>query len=65
MIDREYIRRENEAHDNLVKKGYECWGMTSDFKKVCITKGHHPAKRPSEYEQYYFDNWQEADKNLN
>lgn len=63
-MDREYVRKENEAHDSLVKKGYECWGKTSDFSKVYITKGHSPTKYTSEYETYYFDNWQEADKAL-
>lgn len=65
MADREFIEKENRAHDSLQRKGYTCWGRTADFKKVYITKGYHPAKYPSEYEEHYFDNWQQADAALN
>ncbi len=70
MIDRNYIRRENEAHDSLMSKGYTPQGADKGFKSVCVMKFEHPefydnpVKR-GKCEVYHFKNWQEADAKLN
>lgn len=69
MIDREYIIAENQAHNNLVKKGYTPQGADKGFKTVCVMKFEHPEfyNNPvmcGKCEVYHFKNWQEADAKL-
>lgn len=69
MIDREFIIAENQAYDNLIKKGYTPQGINQDFKTVCVMKFEHPefwynpVKR-GKREVFHFKNWQEADTKL-
>lgn len=69
MIDREYIKAENKAHKNLIKKGYTPQGADNGFKTVCVMKfehpefWNHPIKR-GKSEVFHFKNWQEADAKL-
>lgn len=69
MIDREYIIAENQAYDNLIKKGYTPQGANKDLKTVCVMKFEHPEfyehpiKR-GKCEVFNFKNWQEADAAL-
>ncbi len=69
MINREYIVAENQAYDNLIKKGYTPQGADKDFKSVCIMKFEHPEfyehpiKR-GKCEVFHFRNWQDADAAL-
>lgn len=69
MINREYIKAENEAYDNLIKKGYTLQGADGNFKTVCVMKfehpefWNHPIKR-GKCEVFHFKNWQEADLKL-
>lgn len=69
MIDREYIKAENKAHENLIKKGYTPQGADNGLKTVCVMKfehpehWNHPIKR-GKYEVFHFKNWQEADSTL-
>lgn len=69
MIDREYIRAENEAYENLIKKGYTPQGADRSFKTVSVMKFEYPEFRENpvkrgKCEVYHFKNWQEADANL-
>ena len=69
MIDREYIIAENQAYDNLVKKGYTPQGADKDFKTVCVMKFEHPEfygnpLKCGKREIFHFKNWQEADAKL-
>ena len=69
MIDRGYIKAENRAYDNLVRKGYTPQGADAGFKTVCVMKFEHPEfynhpVKCGKREIYHFKNWQEADKNL-
>lgn len=69
MIDREYIKEENKAYKNLIKKGYTPQGTDNGFKTVCVMKfehpefWNHPIKR-GKCEVFHFKNWQEADTKL-
>lgn len=70
MIDRGYIKRENNAYDNLVSKGYTPQGADEGFKSVCVMKFEHPEfygnpVKCGKCEVYHFKNWQEADAQLN
>jgi hypothetical protein len=66
---REYINAENQAYDDLIKKGYTPQGADKGFKTVCVMKFEHPefwenpAKR-GKCEVYHFKNWQEAAETL-
>lgn len=69
MIDREYIIAENEAYDNLIKKGYTPQGANINFKSVCVMKFEHPEfwNNPIKHgkcEVFRFKDWQEADATL-
>lgn len=69
MIDREYFRAENEAYENLIKKGYTPQGADRSFKTVSVMKFEYPEFRENpvkrgKCEVYHFKNWQEADSNL-
>ncbi len=69
MIDREYFRAENEAYENLIKKGYTPKGADRSFKTVSVMKFEYPEFRENpvkrgKCEVYHFKNWQEADANL-
>lgn len=69
MIDREYIRAENKAYDNLVRKGYFPQGADHTLKTVCVMWVEHtefkdhPVKR-GERKLFFFNSWQEADAAL-
>lgn len=69
MIDRDYIKAENKAYDNLVEKGYTPQGVDRNLKTVCVMKfehpeySEHPVKR-GKCEVFKFKNWQEADMSL-
>lgn len=69
MIDRDYIKAENKAYDNLVEKGYTPQGVDRNLKTVCVMKfehpeySEHPVKR-GKCEVLKFKNWQEADMSL-
>lgn len=69
MIDREYIIAENQAYDNLIKKGYTPQGINQNFKTVCVMKFEHPEfwdnpVKCGKREVFHFKNWQEADTKL-
>ena len=36
MIDRQYMRDDNTAHDELERLGHKPQGATDDFKLVCV-----------------------------
>ena len=42
MIEREYIKAENEAHENLIEKGYTPQGADNHLKTVCVMKFEYP-----------------------
>lgn len=69
MIDRDYIKAENEAYKCLIANGFTPQGADPGFKTVCVMKFEHPeywqnpVKR-GEYEVYHFKNWQEAKEKL-
>ena len=69
MIDREYIKAENEAYEKLRENGYTPQGADKDFKTVCVFKfehpefWEHPVKRGKQ-EVFHFKNWQEAAEKL-
>ena len=58
--DKEYIKAENKAYNELVKYGYCPQGVTKDFKKVIVFKIKNKNKNDEEKEIYYFNNYQEA-----
>ena len=69
MIDREHIIAENQAYDNLIKKGYTPQGADESFKTVCVMKFTYPEfwENPvkcGKREVFHFKNWQEADEKL-
>lgn len=69
MIDREYIIAENQAYDNLIKKGYTPQGINQNFKTVYVMKFEHPEfgdnpVKCGKREVFHFKNWQEADTKL-
>ena len=60
LKDKEYIKAENNAYNELVKYGYYPQGVTKDFKKVIVFKIKNKNKNNEEKEIYYFNNYQEA-----
>lgn len=60
LEDKEYIKAENNAYNELVKYGYCPQGVTKDFKKVIVFKIKNKNKNNEEKEIYYFNNYQEA-----
>lgn len=60
LEDKEYIKAENNAYNELVKYGYCPQGVTKDFKKVIVFKIKNKNKNDEEKEIYYFNNYQEA-----
>lgn len=60
LKDKEYIKAENNAYNELVKYGYCPQGVTKDFKKVIVFKIKNKNKNNEEKEIYYFNNYQEA-----
>lgn len=60
LEDKEYIKAENNAYNELVKYGYYPQGVTKDFKKVIVFKIKNKNKNNEEKEIYYFNNYQEA-----
>lgn len=58
--DKEYVKAENNAYNELVKYGYYPQGATKDFKKVIVFKIKNKNKNNEEKEIYYFNNYQEA-----
>ena len=60
LKDKEYIKAENNAYNELVKYGYLPQGVTKDFKKVIVFKIKNKNKNNEEKEIYYFNNYQEA-----
>ena len=60
LEDKEYIKAENNAYNELVKCGYYPQGVTKDFKKVIVFKIKNKNKNNEEKEIYYFNNYQEA-----
>lgn len=66
---KEYIKAENKAHDDLIQNGYTPQGADKGFKTICVMKFEHPefwgnpAKR-GKCEVYHFKNWQEAAESL-
>lgn len=69
MTNREFIKAENKAYENLINKGYTPQGADNGFKTVCVMKFehpefyNHPIKR-GKCEIFHFKNWQEADSAL-
>ena len=60
LEDKEYIKAENNAYNELVKYGYYPQGTTKDFKKVIVFKIKNKDTNNEEKEIYYFNNYQEA-----
>ena len=60
LEDKEYIKAENNAYNELIKYGYYPQGVTKDFKKVIVFKIKNKNKNNEEKEIYYFNNYQEA-----
>ena len=60
LKDKEYIKAENNAYNELVKYGYSPQGRTEDFKKVVVFKIENKNRNNEKKEIYYFNNYQEA-----
>lgn len=60
LKDKEYIKAENNAYNELVKYGYYPQGATKDFKKVIVFKIKNKNKNNEIRDIYYFNNYQEA-----
>lgn len=61
---REYLKAENNAYDELVKHGYLPQGCTKDFKKVVVFKIENEHRNNEKRDIFYFENWQEAAETL-
>ena len=64
LQQREYIAAENEAYEDLVNHGYKPQGYDFKTKKrvVCKVENEHRNNEVKGF--YYFEDWQEAKKNL-
>ena len=60
----EYIAKENQAYESLVKSGFRPNGITKDFKKVVVFKIENEHKNNERKEVFHFANWQEAKNKL-
>ena len=60
LKDKEYVKAENNAYNELVKYGYCPQGVTKDFKKVIVFKIKNKNRNNEKKEIYYFNNYQEA-----
>lgn len=61
---REYVKAELEAHDKLEKAGFKLPGIDKETGKYLVLKEDNPNTNKEKRNWYYFEDWQDAVKNL-
>lgn len=60
LYQKDYIKAENKAYDNLIINGFLPQGADKGFKTVCVMKIENEHRNNEKRDIWHFKNWQEA-----